>query len=462
MRTPGTSRTFFAVACLCVLGVVAFAGSSASSVGAAETFPGQGFLPHDRAWEMVSPAEKNGGNVARTTFHSQAAADGNAVIFTSTVGLADVRGTNTFAQYMARRDGAPGTNGWSSHAITPLQSPNLVIANSLTQIGEYRGDFSPDLSQGVFKAIRPLSEDASAAGAINLYLRSDLTAPGPGSYRLLTDSLAPSSSLPPFFMLWVGAPHFAGASTDFSHVFFQSPLGLTEEGPSAPQLGPMKLYENFEGTVRVVGRVPIEPATSCDDTGGPAVECVEAETSQAGIEAGRPANIASQYSARMISADGSRVFFQTPAPEHRGKIYLREDGVRTFQLNASEKTTPESPAPAELWDASRDGSRAFFTTYEGLVDGDDNTGNDLYMYEVEKPVGERLTLLSDPEDGGFEVIGASDDGRYVYFYGSYPQGLNLWHDGELSDLGGEDQLHPGTDQHAESSAISYRSPKPRA
>ena len=454
MRTHGKSRTSFAIACLCVLGLVAALGSSAPSAGAAASFPGQGFLPDDRAWEMVSPPAKQGGNVARVSYETHAAADGDAATFLSTVGFGDVRGTTASVEYMARRDGAPGTNGWSTHAITPTQKPLSFEQAAFTKtVLGYQGEFSEDLSQAVFHSYRPLTEDASAAFAPNLYLRSDLAAPGPGSYRLLTDSLAPASSWPPFFLLNFGEPFLAGASADFSHVAFETQLGLTHEPTEAEPTAPLspgapKLYENAGGTVRVVGRIPIEPATSCDDAGGPATECVQAESSQAGLSAGD----SSYYAARMISADGSRILFQAPAGGEgggEGKIYMREDGTRTFQLNASEKEPPEpSPQPAKLWDASRDGSRAFFTTSEGLVEGDEDGGiPDLYMYDATKPEGERLTLLSvgAEEAAGVKVIGASDDGHYVYFIsdgqlvagGPTPvaRGLYLWHDGEISYIG---------------------------
>jgi hypothetical protein len=409
--------------------------------------PGTNFLPDCRAYELVSPPDKNGGNAGSVSNRTQAADDGNATTFLSTVAFGEVPGTSLWLEYMARRDAKPGTNGWSSHAITPPQKPMNAIETALGgTLPQYQGDFSADLSKGVFLSRRPLTTAPNADAAANLYLRSDLQSAGAGSYRLLTDSKAPTASLPVFSLLGA-APDSVGASSDFSHVIFETKLGLTEEGPSAPQVGETKLYENAEGTVRVVGRVPVEPATSCDDAGPSAVQCVEAESSAAGIPA-------AGYSARMISADGSRIFFQTPS-QGEGNIYLREDGTKTFQINASETEPPAPPSPsghAKLWDASRDGSRAFFTTNESLVEEDEDGGNfSLYMYEADKPEGKRLTLMSvdhEPADGASfirSVVGASDDGRYVYFVAGgqlvadepleASAGLYLWHDGRISYLG---------------------------
>ena len=119
----------------------------------------------------------------------------------------------------------------------------------------------------------------------------------------------------------------------------------------------------------------------------------------------------------MISADGSRIFFQDV---DSGNIYMRVNGTTTVQLNASEKDTRprESPQGGSLWDASVDGTRVFFDTNEGLIDGDDDGGNDYYMYDVNAPAGHHLTLVSRGGDGsesGLGVVGASDDGHYLYF-----------------------------------------------
>ncbi len=418
-----------------------FATFATSVEGPRGQFPGQGFLPDHRAWEMVSPPDKHGGSVAAVALRTQAAAAGDAAAFASAVGFSDVQGSETAVEYISERDGKAGTNGWSTHAITPrLKSLTFQTTASLSDYTAYLGDFSADLSHGVFRSTRPLTNAPNVAEVSNLYLRDDLRSPGAGNYQLLSDSAAPLGleGLPPILLTYTAPPWPAGTSADFSHVIFESALGLSP-GTSFTPFN-YKLYESVEGSVRLVGRVPQEPdETSCDDAGGPSVECVNAPSSQAGISAFAGEK---KYPARMISADGSRILFTAG-----GRIYLREDGTKTFQLAGG----------GELWDASRDGSRIFFTTGQGLVEGDDNSRPDLYMYEVEKPEGERLTLLSASPNLGPEVegvIGASDDGHYVYFLSSGQLvageppieqplgGLYLWHDGEISYIGGN--FHPGS------------------
>jgi hypothetical protein len=426
VRKQASTRTFFGIVCLCVLGLAALAGSSAPTVSAAESFPGQGFLPDNRAWEMVSPPDKHGGSIAAMTPRIHAAADGDAAAFASAIGFGDVQGTDATVEYISQRDGRPGTNGWSTHAITPrLPSLTFFVAGQ-DDLSTYRGDFSADLSHAVFRSARPLTDAPNVTDVANLYLRDDLRSPGPGNYELLTDAASPLGfeGFPLVFLVGATRPWLVGASSDFSHVAFESPLGLTPDTSSS--LSEFRLFENDEGSVRLVGRVPKEPdETFCDDAGGPSVECVSAPTSQAGISASL-----TTYSSRMVSADGSRILFQTPTGA-AGNIYMREDSTRTFQLNASEKEPPEPPAgDARIWDASRDGSRIFFTTAQSLVEADEDAFFDLYMYEVEKPEGERLTLIGN---NGNSVIGASDDGHYLYFTAGVD--LHLWHDGDISDIG---------------------------
>ena len=230
-----------------VLGLAAFLGSGAPSVGAAESFPGQGFLPDNRAWEMVSPPDKNGGDVFADTGRTRAAADGNAIQFSSLAPFGDVEGTGTGIDYMARRDAAPGTHGWATHALTPAQP-----APSLTEIGAFQSEpyyvsnFSHDLSRGVYQAFKPLAGAQGSADNVsermNLYLRTDLGSPGPGEYHLLTG--CPACSTPLTFN--IDQPRVMGANEGdsghepFSHIIFEAKRKLTEDAPGGSST---KLYE---------------------------------------------------------------------------------------------------------------------------------------------------------------------------------------------------------------------------
>ncbi|HMI90648.1 MAG TPA: hypothetical protein VK509_04755, partial [Polyangiales bacterium] len=142
-----------------------------------------------RAYELVSPPEKNGGEVTGNATRTRAATDGNAVMFNSLTGFADVIGTGFAVEYVGERSSVagPGTNGWGTHAITPRQKSQGVLAGVLALEPFYQGRFSADLSHGVFRAWSPLTDAPNVANQLNLYTRNDLLEPGPGSYALLSD-----------------------------------------------------------------------------------------------------------------------------------------------------------------------------------------------------------------------------------------------------------------------------------
>lgn len=395
-----------------------------------------------RAYEQVSPVEKEGSDVVTFGGRTRAASDGNAIQFLSLGSFGgDVRGTGISSEYMAIRS----SGGWRTHAITPARQPLPVSELVKAFDPRYAGELSDDLGTGVYVSATPLTDDApNVAGIKNLYLRRDLRDPGTGTYELLSDAVGKVTQPSGY------QPAFADASADFSHVVFTSVLNLTADAPKQGFLCVLGLqcdvraYEHTVAGVRLVGMVPVAPATSC--TG---VECVPAKRSLVG---GASSSI--WYGRGPISDDGSRIVFTVPGPSNApiGDIYLRE-GDTTLQLNASERTVPASPEDAIFQAASDDGSKLFFTTTEPLVDADDDNQLDAYRYDLDAPEGSRLTLLSadqelnDPAGGVDAIYGVSADGSYAYFSaGSQlvaggrpvqpPESLVFsWHDGERAFVG---------------------------
>jgi hypothetical protein len=426
------------------------------------------FLADCRAYEMVSPPEKNGGDISASASRTRVANDGSAVQYVSTAGFGDVVGSNPIGnEYVSER----GASGWASHGITPVQNPPALPSWD----SRYEGDFSSDLSTGVFFANSPVtSEDPNVAQVRNLYLRRNLLTPGSGTYQLLSGCPGCTGLLsPPAFSIIGLDPTFAGASADFRHVIFESPLRLTADAPdnqppgcaSDPTQCNPYLYESVDGHVRLAGILPDGTPASASIAGLGALN-----TDTSGVTA---------YTPHTISADGSRIIF-TAGPYtnpgtlgasitgRAGDLYMRVDGSSTIKLNASERTqcadqTPCDPSvlepdpaqPAFYGDASEDGTKVFFMTSELLTDDAVPGGHvNLYMYEVNAPAGHHLTWISRPSfaspvdaNRASAVVGASADGSYVYFWGPKPltpgltvhgttfKVLDVWHDGTVRFVG---------------------------
>ncbi len=421
-----------------------FTTTTAPTSSARRGIPGTGFLPDERGWEQVSQPGKNGGDVVGDTARERAASAEAAglpmaVTYMSLSGFADVHGTGITTEYMSVRTGRPGTTGWATHGITPAQDPGTLLRGFQGGDPLWEGSFSPDLTAGVFRAWSPLTDAPLVAPAENLYLRRDLRASGSGAYQLLSDCPACATPLPPFSDTGQ-LPRLAGASSDFTHVIFESSFALTPDATP----GNVNLYESVNGVVRLAG---ILPDGACGTPPCPA------SSSIAGQGAGGMPGAVPRYTPHTISADGTRIFFtdNSGTGDNTGNLYMRLNGTTTVQINASEKTAPGPAAPATYSDASSDGSRVFFTTTAQLTDDDTNSTTDLYMWNANAPAGHRLTLLSSDgtsgKGGGVDgMIGASDDGHYVYFVAAGQfvagqptnqgvHGFYEWHDGTITYIG---------------------------
>jgi DNA-binding beta-propeller fold protein YncE len=400
-------------------------------------------LPDCRAYEIVTPVEKGDGalpamaggggafydppNPYGTNFGFQASVSGDGMAFSVQTAFPGAR-AGTLDNYLAVR----GAGGWSAQSITPPQAES-PFSNNSPSVNAY----SADLSKAVFIDGGGTEEPASGqdspplvpgepADIQNLFLRDDATS----TYQLT--NLTPTGAAP--------APAgFEGASADFSHVIFASRARLTPEVPSSNSRF-RTLFEWHDGTVSLVGLVPTPPATSCGGN-GPACS-IPAEGAALGTGAG---NESEPGFVNAVSADGSMIFFNdadSELPDENGQLYVRENGTRTVEISASQKTNgsgpggsdPEGPRIPRYWWASRDGSRAFFTSCEQLTNDSTanssetskscsrgyigSSGNDLYQYDTATETLSDLTVDRHGDPAGADVkavLGVSADGSYVYF-----------------------------------------------
>ncbi len=429
-------------------------------------------LPDHRAYELVSAPDKNGADALLATVRTRVAADGNAFGYAALAGFADAHAVEVASDYLAVRSSSPdpGSSGWTTHGITPVQRALSFFDVLTAQEPFYTGPYSPDLNAGVFFGVSPLTNDPMVSGVPNLYRRMDLLTPGAGTFQLVTACPlcdATNTPLPPLSGDQLSRPGqrplLAGVSADLGHVVFESRFDLTSDAPpQQPLCDPahfpfsfvcwMRLYDWDNGTVRLAGVLPDGSAADASFAGeGVYHNVLTPDVVSDGL-------------------DGhSRIFFTQPTDSSGntltngdpfevnfslgGNLFMRVDHTVTVQLNVSERAAADTFAPATFLDASKDGTRAFFMTTQALTDDAPADGlRKIYMYDAAKPSSDphKLTLVdpdAEPGDGTADAVGAvgvGGDGHYFYFIqndelvSGGPLGgasIYLWHDGLVSRVG---------------------------
>jgi hypothetical protein len=385
--------------------------------------PGSGFaLPDGRQWELVSPVDKHGadlraGNIQAVT---EASLAGNA--FTGIAGSpteAGAPGYDGVEQVLYTR----GAGGWSAQGIS---LPNHTPAPPHLGKGQEYRFFSEDLSLAVadsFGAYTSLKPDVFPPDSERTpYVRHDLTCqttPSTCFQPLVTG--APGYADVPEDTSFGGTSgqeeglvQFAGGTPDLEHVVVYSGVGLK------PGLGG-GLYEWSAG--KPFGEEELAPVSVL-----PAAEGGGIEGSNE-VKVGRHGNA---YGAQWaVSADGSRVVWTSSV----GQLYLRDMAdEQSVRLGNS----------AMFQVANREDSRVFFTDPTPLVSG---AGvDDLYecavVVEASGPrcelrdiaPGARVVSGTGSEDGNVSgVLGASEDGSYVYFVSNSVAGDGAAHGASTGD-----------------------------
>jgi hypothetical protein len=264
-----------------------------------------------RGWEMVSPVEKNGGEVAPLGEGAlAAAAQGGELAYASEASFGGAEGGASLSDYLASR----GTEAWSTQNVTPP-----LLAGTYSRQSSDPDPyllFSADLSRAIISSGWACRDGASECEAEN----TPLGPGGPAGYRNAYvqkgSSYQPLITTTDFPALPSEAKEFhlaiEDASPDLQHVAFSS-AGL--------------LYEWNEGTIAQVGGAEATLAAKGNQLGA-------------------------------VSEDGQRVYFT-----EGGNLRLRE-GASTKLL---------APA-AEFGAASADGATAYYTIAEGLFSYDATAG----------------------------------------------------------------------------------------
>jgi hypothetical protein len=392
-------------------------------------------LPDDRQWEMVSPPDKHGALIEPIGYYGliQASVDGSAFTYVATSPTeGQPRGYSNNVQVLSARS----ADGWSSQDIAT--SNDIATGLPLGGAGGGYKFFSSDLSRAL---IEPINEKSESLGFTSFpgeetsphatertdYLRevSTCQATPATCYTPLLTAANVTSGLS-FGML---ERSFKGATPDLSHVVFEScwAAGCKPLTKTTPE-GGGGLYEWTAGKPPAE-QLQLVSVLSASEGGGPA---------EAGASLGGEGGIRGEETRNAISENGSRVIW-TAGNGHA--LYMRDTATEeTVRLDvpepecSKEGTCGSEEVIPKFEIASKDGSEVFFTDTQHLtVDsrGASNGGGeepDLYachMVEMEEAGHEKLkcdiadlTLDSNPDGERADVdgvLGASEDGSYVYF-----------------------------------------------
>jgi hypothetical protein len=349
MYSPGRlCGTWMAAACL----VAFLALGSSLTGGSAQAAPLE--LLDSRGWEMVSPVEKNGGEVQGFGAIAgggllQAAANGDSATFGSASSFGtDAEGAPVASQYVARR----GAGSWVTENVT---LPTVADAYPEDEGVPYRL-FSGDLARAVVWIGRRCVEGE----------------PCPRSYVLRTTATGALTSLPEEPDL-----RFVGASPDLSHLVLSTCAALTAEAtevPGSEGCDPAfpNLYDWSGGTLRLLNILP------GDSQGTPGAALAEPASS--------------------VSVDGSRVYWTDG-----GELYLRE-GSQTRWVDEA------VGGGGELGAITPNGSLAFFLKAAHLYRYGAATGTAVEVDlggAVEAPLqvsadGTRLAFVSEAPLTGYD------------------------------------------------------------
>jgi hypothetical protein len=339
-------------------------------------------LPDCRAYEMVSPLDKEGGDVALWIARNalfpyffevhRSSHSGDRLTYTAWTGFGAPGSAPFASQYLAERNAA----GWASTAISPARTEPPVEA-TVAFDNEFHL-FSTDLCTAW---VRHYSVSTLAPKAIegypNLYRRANCAEPP--FYEALTTFKPAALSAADYSKV-----RARGTSEDGAHAIFTANGRLLPSAPLLEKFDPL-LYEHTPEGLRFVCFLP------------------NGKASPRACSAGMGATGSSSSVRNAISADGARIFWTAhdgPAASSGtpGPIYVRIGGEDTLAVSGA-----VAPDLASYWTAADDGSKAIFEFASGPLQ------DQLYEFDVET---ETASLIAKGVEG---PLGASEDASRIYF-----------------------------------------------
>jgi hypothetical protein len=379
-------------------------------------------LPDCRAYELVSLAaddtytpnyslsgafSETTGEIVGIPGNVRAAEAGNAIAYNggptaSGVGGSGLTGNGSGNNYLAVR----GSNGWEAGDIS------IAISSGVGRT-EFT-NFSDDLSVQTLSAPRFPEMNAQPEPAPECSTSIQFSRTVSGLHALTPENFGESSCF----------ASTVAISADDRHILLESSAAVTP-GASKGTNG-SNLFDSVNGVLHQVNVLTDgEPEADPNSTLG----WYNSGSARTYDDA--------------VSTDGSRIFWTSLEEGSEGDdakaLYVRENDAQsqspvvdgrctdpvdacTVQVDAAEPGAAGPSGGGRFADASRDGSKVFFTDVNRLTSnataGPEEP--DLYEYEVNAEAGAsgRLTDLTADEREHADVqgvIGTSEDGSYVYF-----------------------------------------------
>jgi hypothetical protein len=352
-------------------------------------------LPECRAYEQVSPVDKNGGSILwnaggagafdGATGGRSVADDGETALMASFGEFADMAsgGGLTHNEYLSRRT----STGWETVAMTPR--PRGIGGGSLRSRAMLSGI---DLARSLIGSDGVLTDDmhAVSSSSTQVYERDNVF-----------DRLWPLFSVANFegFEARTGTP-------DLTRIAFASQADLL---PGQPDTSAYKVYEVVDRQLRLVS---IKPDGTPFET--------DAVPGMSKFETNDPSSLAGA-----VSSGGAHVFFTTPISFDQ-EVYRRSHGTTTVHASPSKLAVADPLGrQGKLFRAATpDGGRVLFTSAERLTldanTGSGATGSDLYRYDIDED--ELVDISSTPVDGDDGarvqgVVGLDTRAERVYYVG---------------------------------------------
>jgi hypothetical protein len=381
-----------------------------------------------RAYEMVSPPGKDGGEIAVANTSvigsgvtgegvpahlRQATAEGSKLAYSSFRAFGEAEGAGWTSEYVASRDPA---EGWRSENVSPPRR-SLSFYFVLVNFDPPTTSFTSDLCAAF---IRQDSDVALApgdqAGFPDTY-RRDNCDPDAGAYELLT------TAAPPTHVSAVGSmqyfPRVQGFSADGSVAVFRANDKLATSGTPASAAtvnDGNPIYQTYIQNGTSLRLVSVLPSPGGTTPGTAAARSSSVGNFNTDPIVGRDFRADTLINA--VSTDAGRIYWETLDVAGSGvenKLYLRvnptvaQSPISAGQCTRADRacTYPVSetvdPGPAQFEAATPDGAKALFRFSGGAH------ANELYTYDA---VSKGPSLIAAGVQG---VVGASEDLSRFYF-----------------------------------------------